>query len=103
MLFVCLGDLSGGRLRYSNSEVTDTDDFVFTVIFDRGDTKVTLIGILRDLKLWVVFVTTYIFQSHTLSAHVDCCDNQEQLRNCCGELDGGTTVRCGEYSGGTRK
>ena len=69
MLFVCLGDLSGGRLRYSNSEVTDTDDFVFTVIFDRGDTKVTLIGILTDLK-YGLFLSQNIFSSHTLSLHM---------------------------------
>ena len=48
MLFVFLGDFSGGKLRYSNSEVTETDDFVFTVILDLGDTSVTLIGILRS-------------------------------------------------------
>ena len=43
-----LGDcLTDGRLRYSNSEVTDTVDFVFKLILERGDTKVTLIGILR--------------------------------------------------------
>ena len=36
-----------GRLRYSNSDVTDTVDLVFKLSFERGDTRVTLIGILR--------------------------------------------------------
>ena len=43
-----LGDcLTDGRFRYSNSEVTETVDFVFKLILERGETKVTLIGILR--------------------------------------------------------
>ena len=36
-----------GRLRYSNSDVTETVDLVFKLSFERGDTSVTLIGILR--------------------------------------------------------
>ena len=36
-----------GRLRYSNSDVTDTVDLVLKLSLERGETKVTLIGILR--------------------------------------------------------
>ena len=45
--FVPLGDLTEGRFRYSNSDVTDTVDFVFKLSRERGDTKVTLRGIMR--------------------------------------------------------
>lgn len=40
-------DRADGRLRYSNSDVTDTEDLVFTPILDRGDIRVTLRGILK--------------------------------------------------------
>ena len=43
--FVPLGDLTEGRFRYSNSEVTETVDFVFKLSRERGETKVTLRGI----------------------------------------------------------
>ena len=36
-----------GRFINSNSDVTDTEDLVFKLSFERGDTSVTLIGILR--------------------------------------------------------
>ena len=43
--------LTEGRLRYSNSDVTDTEDLVLRLSFERGDTRVTLIGILRYVVL----------------------------------------------------
>ena len=42
-----LDDFTEGRLRYSNSDVTETVDFVFKLSLERGDTSVTLMGILR--------------------------------------------------------
>ena len=67
MLFVFLGDFSGGKLRYSNSEVTETVDFVFTVILDLGDTSVTLIGILRSE---ILFFPKNCFENHKVSVHM---------------------------------
>ena len=47
LLFSCFrGDFAEGRLRYSNSEVTETVDETLMAILDRGDTSVTLIGML---------------------------------------------------------
>ena len=48
-----------GRLRYSNSEVTDTEDLVFKLSLERGDTSVTLIGILRHVLVLSLYLTDH--------------------------------------------
>ena len=58
LLFSCFrGDFAEGRLRYSNSEVTETVDETLMAILDRGDTSVTLIGMLL----------TFLFKFSSLS------------------------------------
>ena len=54
---VFLGDLICGRFMNSNSEVTDTVDFpdLAWLALDLGETRVTLIGILR-ISPWSAFL-----------------------------------------------
>ena len=59
---ISLDDRTAGRLRYSNSEVTDTVDFVFKLILERGDTSVTLIGILR-----FIFFVQFLSETASIS------------------------------------
>lgn len=78
-----LDDFTEGRLRYSNSDVTETVDFVFKLSLERGETSVTLMGILRYV-LCVCISETLVHCSGTVCdrGHVAGRRVGEQLRNC---------------------
>ena len=55
-----------GKLRYSNSELTETVDETLTWSRDRGDTKVTFIGILTVYIIYINLKSQNVNNKRTL-------------------------------------